>query len=198
MLQLEKFKTEEKISLKSLIEFRIETKKREDELAKAMYKLRGKFPKPANYADMRNEMSGIKEILKDISNCLSNYRRYGNMSHNEVIDDRKVIDNKITFPKGKFNPKKHRLAVKWIRRNYDYFDLVNDVSEVLFSEFEANEGNTTFIYMKGQVKCINHSILIQSFYDLSNCTFESWTEPKGRIVYGYIDEKGNFFETDKI
>ncbi len=198
MLQLENHRKDGKISLKSLIEFKIETQKREDELATAMYKLRGKYPKPYYYSDMRNEMSGIKDTLKDISNCLSLYSQYGNISHNDVIDDRDVIDNVITFPKGKFNPKKHRLAVKWISRKYDYLNLVKDISEKIDDEWSVDEEGKSFIWMRGCIKIKDHSMLIRSFKDISDITYEIWDMPQGRIVYGYIDEEGNFFETDKI
>lgn len=87
MINLTKHSVNGKISVKSLVKVLEETQAKEKELATKMYPLRGIFPRPAEYIELRNEMRQIKATLLDIRNCLKIYCRYGNINGIEVIND---------------------------------------------------------------------------------------------------------------
>lgn len=87
MLVLNDFKIEGKISLKALKNLKERMKEREQDLSVEMYKMRGKFPKPDNYAVLRAEMNNVKETISDIDNCFRLYEIWGNIAGKSVLND---------------------------------------------------------------------------------------------------------------
>ena len=94
MINLTRHTINGKISLGSLVNMLEEYKDKEKDIANRMYKLRGIFPRPDEYIELRGEMALIKSTLYDIRNCLKIYHRYGNINGLEVIKDRQ-----FHFPK---------------------------------------------------------------------------------------------------
>lgn len=87
MINITRYSVNGKVSVKSLIKVLEEYQTKEKELAGKMYSLRGIFPRPMEYIELRNQMAGIKAMLTDIRNCLKIYCRYGNINGFEVIND---------------------------------------------------------------------------------------------------------------
>lgn len=82
MINITRYSVNSNISVKSLIQVLEEYQAKEKELAGKMYSLRGIFPCPMEYIELRNQMAGIKAMLTDILYC-----RYGNINGHEVIND---------------------------------------------------------------------------------------------------------------
>ena len=74
MINLTKHSVNGKISVKSLVKTFDEYQAKEKELANKMFHLRGVFPRPEEYIELRNEMAQV-------------YFRYGNINGKEVIND---------------------------------------------------------------------------------------------------------------
>ena len=87
MINLTKHSVNGKISVKSLVKTFDEYQAKEKELANKMFHLRGVFPRPEEYIELRNEMAQVKTTLSDLRNCLKIYCRYGNINGKEVIND---------------------------------------------------------------------------------------------------------------
>ena len=87
MINLTKHSVNGKISVKSLVKTFDEYQSKEKELANKMFHLRGVFPRPEEYIELRNEMAQVKTTLSDLRNCLKIYCRYGNINGKEVIND---------------------------------------------------------------------------------------------------------------
>lgn len=87
MINLTKHSVNGKISVKSLVKTLDEYQAKEKELANKMFHLRGVFPRPEEYIELRNEMAQVKTTLSDLRNCLKIYCRYGNINGKEVIND---------------------------------------------------------------------------------------------------------------
>ena len=80
MINLTKHSVNGKISVKSLVKTFDEYQAKEKELANKMFHLRGVFPRPEEYIELRNEMAQVKTTLSDLRNCLKIYCRYGNIN----------------------------------------------------------------------------------------------------------------------
>ena len=91
MINLTKHSVNGKISVKSLVKTFDEYQAKEKELANKMFHLRGVFPRPEEYIELRNEMAQVKTTLSDLRNCLKIYCRYGNINGKEVIN--KMLDS---------------------------------------------------------------------------------------------------------
>ena len=87
MINLTKHSVNGKISVKSLVKTLDEYQAKEKELASKMFHLRGVFPRPEEYIELRSEMAQVKTTLSDLRNCLKIYCRYGNINGVEVIND---------------------------------------------------------------------------------------------------------------
>ena len=70
MINLTKHSVNGKISVKSLVKTFDEYQAKEKELASKMFHLRGVFPRPEEYIELRNEMAQVKTTLSDLRNCL--------------------------------------------------------------------------------------------------------------------------------
>ena len=80
MINLTKHSVNGKISVKSLVKTFDEYQAKEKELASKMFHLRGVFPRPEEYIELRSEMAQVKTTLSDLRNCLKIYCRYGNIN----------------------------------------------------------------------------------------------------------------------
>ncbi len=70
MINLTKHSVNGKISVKSLVKTLDEYQAKEKELASKMFHLRGVFPRPEEYIELRSEMAQVKTTLSDLRNCL--------------------------------------------------------------------------------------------------------------------------------
>ena len=73
MINLTKHSVNGKISVKSLVKTLDEYQAKEKELASKMFHLRGVFPRPEEYIELRSEMAQVKTTLSDLRNCLKIY-----------------------------------------------------------------------------------------------------------------------------
>ena len=80
MINLTKHSVNGKISVKSLVKTLDEYQAKEKELASKMFHLRGVFPRPEEYIELRSEMAQVKTTLSVLRNCL-------NINGVEVIND---------------------------------------------------------------------------------------------------------------
>ena len=87
MINLTKHSVNGKISVKSLVKTFDEYQAKEKELANKMFHLRGVFPRPEEYIELRNEMAQVKTTLSDLRKCLNINCRYGKINGIEVKHD---------------------------------------------------------------------------------------------------------------
>lgn len=201
MLDLKNFTVNNQVSLNSLLTTRKNLREKRDSLIKECMIYQKSFDKSylqnPNYITIQKTLNLELETITHISNCVNLYVKYGNISGNAVIDDRIEINNFLKFEKStkkSFDKSINKLGFKIIGNRTNKTSLNKG-----FDEYE----NDSFFSINDATK---HSQVEARFYEIARCMYvhaSHWSvndfiRDGYRVVYGYINNDNQFFETGFI
>lgn len=200
MLDLKNFSVNNQVSLNLLLTTRQELSDKRNSLISECVKYQKPFDKSylqnPDYIKIQETLKAELETITHLSNCISLYIKYGNISGKEVLDDRPVLNNVMTFEKAtkKFNKKIHRLGFKIIGNRISQTSLFKGFDEYendsLFSNSHATKHN--------QVEARFYEISRIMYVHASHYSVNDFIRDGYRVVYGYVNDDNQFFETGYI
>jgi hypothetical protein len=201
MLDLKNFTVNNQVSLNLLLTTRNELSEKRQSLINECVKYQKPFDKSylqnPDYIKIQETLKYDLEVIAHISNCINLYVKYGNISGNNVLDDREQINNILTFEKVSpktFKKSNHKLGFKIIGNR--------TTKTLLFKGFDEYEVES-FFSINGYTK---HKQVEDRFYELARAMYvhashysvNDYIRDGYRVVYGYVNENNNFFETGYI
>lgn len=201
MLDLNNFKTENQVSLNSLLTTRKELSEKRQSLINECLKYQNPFDKSylknPDYIKMQDTLKSELETIQHISNCIELYFKYGNICGNKVIDDRLEISNLLTFEKASkksFKKSIHKLGFKIIGNRVRRTDLNKGFDEYENDSFFSLDNATKHQKVEARFNEIARAMYVcASHYSVNDFIRDGY-----RVVYGYINENNQFFETGYI
>ncbi len=201
MLDLKNFSVNNQVSLNSLLTTRKELSEKRQSLINECITYQKPFDKSylqnPVYIKIQETLKSDLETLTHISNCINLYVKYDNISGQSVLDDRLEISNVLKFesaPKKSFKKSIHKLGFKIIGNRIHETSLNKG-----FDEYE----NDSFFSINGYTK---HNQVEARFYELARAMYvcathysvNDFIRDGYRVVYGYVNENNQFFETGYI
>lgn len=201
MLDLKNYSVNNQVSLNSLLTTRKELSEKRHSLINECINYQKSFDKSylknPEYIKIQEILNSDLETITHISNCINLYVKYDNISSQPVLDDRIEIYNVLKFEsasKKSFKKSIHKLGFKIIGNR--------TTKTSLFKGFDEYE-NESFFSINGYTK---HNQVEARFYELARAMYvhathysvNDFLRDGYRVVYGYVNENNQFFETGYI